>query len=77
MASNETYGHHSQGRRFGQAAAGHLVSNGIAITRPCADATITVGAENTNVRIITVQLLDANGADIDYCLLYTSDAADE
>lgn len=31
-----------------------------------AGATITVGAENTNVRAITIQLLDAAGADIDF-----------
>ncbi len=66
MASNEGYGHQSQGRRFGQASAGHLVSNGIAITRPCADASITVSDETNDVRTITIQLKDANGADIDY-----------
>lgn len=36
------------------------------ISQPCADATITVGAENTNVRAIAIQLKDANGNDIDY-----------
>lgn len=36
------------------------------ITPICADATITVGAENTNVRAITIQLKDANGNDIAY-----------
>lgn len=63
MASNDIL---TGDRRFGQAAAGHLTSNGIQITRPCVDASITVGAENTNVRAITIQLKDANGADIDY-----------
>lgn len=43
-----------------------LVSNGIEITRPCVDASITVGAENTNVRAITIQLKDSEGNDIDY-----------
>lgn len=65
MASNEVYGPFSN-RRFGQAPAGHLVCNGLAITRPCADASITVSTENTNVRTITIQLKDATGADIDY-----------
>lgn len=32
----------------------------------CVDATIVVGAENTNVRAITIQLLDAAGGDLDY-----------
>lgn len=54
------------GRLLGVASTGQLVSNGIDISRPCVDATITVGAEVTNVRAITIQLLDANGADIDY-----------
>ncbi len=36
------------------------------ITQPCVDASITVGAENTNVRAITIQLKDAYGNDIDY-----------
>lgn len=43
---------------------GNLVANDIDITHACADATITVGAENTNVRAITIQLKDANGADV-------------
>jgi hypothetical protein len=30
------------------------------------DASITVGAENANVRAITIKLKDANGADINY-----------
>jgi len=63
MASNDFLGGE---RIFGQAAAGHLVSNGIAITRPCADASIVVAAEIANARAITIQLKDANGADIDY-----------
>lgn len=54
------------GTRLGIAATGQLVSGGIDITAPVVDATITVGAENTNVRAITIQLKDANGADIAY-----------
>lgn len=54
------------GRRLMLAERGHLVSNGIDITRPCVDATITVGAENTNVRAITIQLKDSEGRDINY-----------
>lgn len=34
------------------------------VSHPCVDATITVGAENTNVRAITIQLKDAYGADV-------------
>ena len=41
-----------------------LVSNGIAVTNACVDASITVGAEATNVRAITIQLKDSNGADM-------------
>lgn len=54
------------GRRFGLETTGNLVGNGLQITRPCVDASITVGAENANVRAITIQLKDANGDDIDY-----------
>lgn len=43
-----------------------LQSRDIDISQPCANATITVGAESTDVRAITVQLTDSNGADIDY-----------
>jgi len=57
------------GRRLGLGLNGALVSNSIEITRPCVDATITVSAEaatTANTRDITVQLLDADGNDIDY-----------
>lgn len=54
------------GRRLGLAATGNLEGNGLAITQPCVDASITVGAESTNVRAITIQLKDANGNDINY-----------
>lgn len=54
------------GRRLMLAERGQLTSNGIDITRPCVDATITVGAENTNVRAITIQLKDSEGRDINY-----------
>lgn len=43
---------------------GGLVSNGIVVTNACVDASITVGAEVTNVRAITIQLKDSNGADM-------------
>ena len=52
------------GRKLGISSAGNLVANGIAISSPCADASITVGAEDTNVRAITIQLKDANGKDV-------------
>ena len=57
------------GRRLGLSKLGNLVSNGIAISRPCVDASITVSAEAATVanqRDIVVQLKDANGNDIDY-----------
>ena len=54
------------GRRLALGAKGQLVSNSIEISRPCVDATITVGAENTNVRAITIQLKDAKGNAINY-----------
>lgn len=54
------------GRRLGLSREGNLVGNGIALSPACVDATISVGAESTNVRAITIQLLDANGNDIDY-----------
>lgn len=54
------------GRQFGLGPAGQLNAQGIDITRPCADASITVGDESANVRAITIQLKDVNGDDIDY-----------
>jgi hypothetical protein len=54
------------GRRLGLGPKGNLIANGSPITAPCADATITVAAEDTNVRAITIQLKDATGADISY-----------
>jgi len=55
-----------EGRRLGQGRTLQLTSNGIDITQPCVDCSITVGAENTNVRAITIQLKDARGNDINY-----------
>lgn len=55
-----------EGRRLGLGPKGNLVANGLDITQKCADATVTVGAENANVRPITIQLKDAHGNDIDY-----------
>ena len=55
-----------EGRRFGLGVTNEIISNDIQISRPCVDATITVGAEAANVRAITIQLLDANGKDIDH-----------
>lgn len=54
------------GRKLGLGSAGQLIAGETEITRPCVDATVTVGDESTNVRAITIQLKDANGADIDY-----------
>jgi hypothetical protein len=55
-----------RGRRLGLGNANQLISNGIEISRPCVDATITVGDESANVRAITIQLKDADGKDINY-----------
>lgn len=52
------------GRRLGIAATGNLVANTITATPICTDATITVAAEDTNVRAITIQLKDSNGKDV-------------
>lgn len=55
------------GRQIGQdTERGQLVAHGVNITQPCADASITVGAESVNVRNITIQLKDALGNDINY-----------
>ena len=67
------------GRRLGIAPTGNLEAKEINVTQPCVGATITVGAEATNVRAITIQLTDANGDDIAYAetveLLVYADAA--
>lgn len=57
------------GRRLGQGGNGQMVANSLDITPKCADASITVGDEDTNVRAITIQLKDAYGADLDYAEL--------
>lgn len=54
------------GKLLGISPENNLVSNGVEISRPAVDCTITVGAEATNVRAITIQLLDSQGNDIDY-----------
>jgi hypothetical protein len=57
------------GRMFGQdTVTGNLIggTGGVNITQPCADASITVGAEVGDARAITIQLKDANGNDINY-----------
>lgn len=53
------------GRLLGIAATGQLVSNGIDITNQCADVSITVGTETTDVIPVTVQFKDSNGDDMD------------
>lgn len=57
------------GRALGISQANNLVSNGIPITSPAVDATISVSAEaatTANVRDIIVTLKDSNGNAIDY-----------
>lgn len=59
--------HHSKARPYVEIGnKGQIVSGDLDVTRPCMDASITVGAENTNVRAIAIQLKDADGNDIDY-----------
>ena len=56
------------GRRLGLGAYGELVTNVsslIPISARAVDATITIGAEASDARAITVQLKDANGINID------------
>lgn len=55
-----------RGRELAMTPAGNLTSNEVQMTNPCVNATITIGAENANVRTITVQLLDSEGRDLDY-----------
>jgi len=64
--SATTIQHALNDRRVGVTRFGNLAGNDIQITRPCVDCSITVGAENTNVRAITIQLKDIFGADINY-----------
>ena len=56
------------GKAFGfDSETGNLVNSaGVALTPPCADASITVGDESSNARAITIQLKDINGNDIAY-----------
>lgn len=55
------------GHRAGLSRTGHFVGGRTGQTRLtplCTAATITVGAEVSNVRAITIQLSDANGNDV-------------
>lgn len=57
------------GRRFGLGGNNQLSSNGVDISRPCVDATITVSAEGASVanqRDISITLKDSNGVAITY-----------
>ena len=60
---------HIHGRLLGIGREGALLANNVEITRPCADATITVsaeGASTANTRDIVIQLKTADGSDINY-----------
>ena len=52
------------GRRAGLSVVGNIVGNGLDLTAVAVGATITIGAESTDVRNITIQLTDANGANL-------------
>ena len=58
----ETYKSVGDELRFAHNKA--MVIDGLQVTPECVDATITVGAENTNVRAIAIQLKVANGNDV-------------
>ena len=53
------------GRLLGIGHKGQLIAGTSEITSPCANCTITVGAEATNVIPITIQLEKADGSDLD------------
>lgn len=52
------------GRKLGTTSEGAVSAQGKRVTHPCVDATITVGDESSDVRNITIQLLDAYGNDV-------------
>lgn len=67
MPRNQTDGQlQIHGRTLGLAEAGNLIANNKRLTNPCVDATVTVAAQTTSPRAITIQLLDSEGRDIDY-----------
>jgi len=53
-----------KGRKLYSGVNGNLTGLDKRITHPAVDATITIGDETTNVRAITIQLLDAYGNDV-------------
>ncbi|MCW5745834.1 MAG: hypothetical protein KIT36_06510 [Alphaproteobacteria bacterium] len=53
------------GRLLGLSRKGNLIASGKEITHQAADVSIAVGAENANVRIITLQFRKADGSDVD------------
>ena len=67
MATNLTSIH---GRKLGISNQGHLVGNGLDLINPVVDLDIAIGAEDTNVRIITVTPLDANGNAVEASIMY-------
>lgn len=57
------------GRKLGLGEFNELLSNGIQLSQPCVDATVTVSAEGatvSNQRDITITLKDARGNAINY-----------
>ena len=53
-----------RGRKLSVAKNANLVGQDKRISHPAVDCTITVGTESTNVRVITLQFLDAYGEDV-------------
>lgn len=67
MARSQVDGRLSlHGRQLMVAEAGNLVSFGNPISKPCVNATVAIGAEAGDARTITIQLLDAEGRDLDH-----------
>ena len=53
-----------KGKKLSVATNGNLVGQDLRVSHPAVNATITVGAESTNVRTITIQFTDAYGEDV-------------
>jgi hypothetical protein len=70
------------GKRLGLGAYGQIATNGINLSQPAVDATISISAEGAttgDTRDITIQLKDAHGQAIDYAenfeiIMYSSSA---
>jgi hypothetical protein len=67
--------HSLEGKRLGIGARGELATRNTGatpkrLTSPIVGAVITVGNEITDARALTVQLVDANGNNVDYAAVF-------